>query len=506
MYSISTCFRTRFPQIVLSVALIVLPLQLLLAQDQGFTPGSNRAVKISPVPSKGEIREAADDVEEQYDVKLRSIRRSTDLENLGKLQTALLTETDPAKRYVMLDAAITFASEAGDVTRTFDTIDLLTNEFEVDDAEITQEALETLSKVRRPAPDYYLLAIKGYEAGQQLCDDHQYEPALEFIDLAFKLARQVEETALHLQLQQFEQRWKGWSEAYDQVEKSHETVQKTDQDQQANLAWGRFLCFHKGDWKTGLPYLAKGQDRALAALAQRDLKQPKEFAEILALTEEWSRYAATQSKLEAAAIQKHAFDVGQRGFDTVDPNQLQTFERKMAQWFGATQIWKTTVGQTGIPIGGARANPGTYATVELWVRSTQSVGAVITKREKDAENAIGIEFQSGKIHCYAHGAKHGAATTSPDKYNDGHWHHLAAVKMGNRLTLFCDGQLVEKPAIINPRLVSQAPWRIGYRPVDNRWALDATYARIRISSIARYHVPFEPQLDYAPDRGTIFFK
>lgn len=507
MNSVSSCVRSLLPPALLILVLTLSPPQLLFAQNQGFTPGSNRAVKISPVPSKSEMKKATDAVEKQHDVKLRSVRRSTDLKNLNILLSAILTETEPTKRYVMLDAAVTFASEAGDAIRAFDALDLLTNEFQVDEAKLTQQVLENLSKVRRPVPDYYLLAMRAYAAGQKLCDKHQYEPALELIELAFKLARRVEATSLHVQLEQIEERWQELSEAYAAVKDAHEIVQNSDQDQQANLAWGRFLCFQLGDWKAGLPLLAKGQDQTLAALAKRDLKQPTEFQEILSLSDSWLVYAQKQPETESKVIQTHAFEVSQRGFNTIDPNQLQTFERKMALRFGSTQIWKTSLDQTGIALGGSRANPGIYATVEMWVRSTQPVGAIITKREKDPESAIGIEFQNGKVHCYAHGANHGASTTSTQKYNDGHWHHLAAVKMGNRLTLFCDGQPIDDdPAVINPRLVSQAPWRIGYRAVDTRWALDATYARIRVSSFARYHVPFEPQPDYVPDKGTVFFK
>ncbi len=42
--------------------------------------------------------------------------------------------------------------------------------------------------------------------------------------------------------------------------------------------------------------------------------------------------------------------------------------------------------------------------------------------------------------------------------------------------------------------------------IEQKRPLDATYARIRISGIARHDFPFQPELDYAPDAATLLFR
>lgn len=54
-------------------------------------------------------------------------------------------------------------------------------------------------------------------------------------------------------------------------------VDKAPDDAGANLALGKLLCFTAGDWKEGLPFLAKGGDDPFAQVARKDL-EPKENA------------------------------------------------------------------------------------------------------------------------------------------------------------------------------------------------------------------------------------
>ena len=62
----------------------------------------------------------------------------------------------------------------------------------------------------------------------------------------------------------------------------------TDPDNaQANLTLGRWLCFSGDDWPAGLPYLVKGSDAALAALARRDLAAPPTPAAQVDLADAW---------------------------------------------------------------------------------------------------------------------------------------------------------------------------------------------------------------------------
>ena len=55
----------------------------------------------------------------------------------------------------------------------------------------------------------------------------------------------------------------------------------------ANLIFGRFLCFFKGDWKHGLPCLAIGTNPKLRAIAVKELTNPEGAEAQAGIGEAW---------------------------------------------------------------------------------------------------------------------------------------------------------------------------------------------------------------------------
>src|SRR5690606_27927305 len=49
---------------------------------------------------------------------------------------------------------------------------------------------------------------------------------------------------------------------YEQVAAARKTLDESPTDPEANLLVGKYSCFVKGDWDTGLPMLALGSDAA----------------------------------------------------------------------------------------------------------------------------------------------------------------------------------------------------------------------------------------------------
>ena len=65
------------------------------------------------------------------------------------------------------------------------------------------------------------------------------------------------------------------------------TIETTPTDPEANSAVGRFLCFVKGDWESGIPMLAIGNEETLKNLAERELSMPISAGEQVALGDAW---------------------------------------------------------------------------------------------------------------------------------------------------------------------------------------------------------------------------
>jgi hypothetical protein len=64
-------------------------------------------------------------------------------------------------------------------------------------------------------------------------------------------------------------------------------LEKVRNDPDAATVAGRYYAFQKDDWVRGLELFAIGSDAKLKAAAQKDLSEPKEPAEVLALADTW---------------------------------------------------------------------------------------------------------------------------------------------------------------------------------------------------------------------------
>jgi hypothetical protein len=96
---------------------------------------------------------------------------------------------------------------------------------------------------------------------------------------------------------------------------------KRPDDPQANATVGWFVCFLKGDWDNGLPYLAKAPDKQVRAAAELELQDPDDPAKWAAIGDAWLQ-VARQLRPHAAGIEAHA----RRWFEQAHPH-LEGLER-----------------------------------------------------------------------------------------------------------------------------------------------------------------------------------
>jgi formylglycine-generating enzyme required for sulfatase activity len=77
----------------------------------------------------------------------------------------------------------------------------------------------------------------------------------------------------------------------DGLKKYFKTLEADAGDPAANEAVGIFLCLARGDWKRGLPMLAKGSDTALRKLAELELADPTDAPSQAELGNGWAAQA-----------------------------------------------------------------------------------------------------------------------------------------------------------------------------------------------------------------------
>jgi len=93
---------------------------------------------------------------------------------------------------------------------------------------------------------------------------------------------------------------------YETVKPFAETLRQHPDDPAASLQVGRFLCFAKNDWETGLPMMARGNDAALKPVLDGELRKPAELREQLAIGDLWWNLAAPAAEPDRSRFPQRA--------------------------------------------------------------------------------------------------------------------------------------------------------------------------------------------------------
>lgn len=460
----------------------------------------------SPVPSKKELDAALKSLKSKSGIDVSEIKATEAANVAGSLVSDLAGETDPLKRYAMMSSAMLLASKAGEVSLAFRAADLMSAEFAVEGVRLKADVLTRQSKLRQPLPNFYDLTMLSVQLALESRDAYKFYLAIEVLDDGIGYSKKIPEISITPQLMALKEDLRNSAKEFLNVASAKQKWESGQKNPEAAASWGRFLCLSQRRWKDGLQILSDGPStNVLAELAKRERGGLSDFEDIIAISDAWRSQANGETKPNVISLKRHAWDVGQQGFHIADAKQLGALEIRMAREFGETPIIRTQENENGLSLRGASANVGGLATIEMWIRTSDSDGSIIAKRTNSDDSTVGLLIEGGRICYYAHGAAHSSLQYTETRVDDGIWHHVAAVKILDKLQLYVDGLQAGPSIIIQNENLSKTPWHIGFMMIEQKRPLDATYARIRISAIARYHFPFQPELDYSTDATTLLF-
>ena len=221
--------------------------------------------------------------------------------------------SSPAERYMLLMKGAEIAAAAGDLNLSLQGIDTLDADYDIDTLEAKQKLLDKF--IAAGKPDQLAIAIPTTE---QLVDQ---AVAADRFDIAVVLATTASKAvakskiATHKEVEDRLARRRHdihlLEPIYAAAKKAQETLDKTPADAEANLTVGRWLCFYKGDWTTGLPLLAKGSDEKLKALAEQEIKAPTEADQQVQLADAWWDLAQKEAGIARDSLHLHAGNIYQ---------------------------------------------------------------------------------------------------------------------------------------------------------------------------------------------------
>ncbi len=236
--------------------------------------GSNsiRGDELLPVPADAELDRAVEVAREVYGKAYAEADTSAEKESLARtlLQTARQS-TDSANRFAALRVARDIAALAGSADVAFEVIDQLAKDFGVDARPMK---LATLDKTTTHAAtdEQKLALIRHARYLQDACvADDDFEAAKRAGGISEGIARRARDRNLATEIRARNQEVGQIAEAYTATLGALATLAHDPSNPAANLTFGKYHCFVKGDWDKGLPMLALGSDPVLKDLATTEI-------------------------------------------------------------------------------------------------------------------------------------------------------------------------------------------------------------------------------------------
>jgi hypothetical protein len=244
-------------------------------------------VKRAPVPDEAGQAKALKLIQDLYKADYAKKKPQDLLELSAKLlQEAGETKDDPTARFVLLREARDLAAQAGSAPACLEAIDELAKEYDIDALAMKAEWLAATSRAATatgslPVADACLGLLD-----EALAADN-YELALRLLGTAADAARKARSVQLSSKIEARRKEVQTFQKEFDEVKEARAKLRRTPDDPDANLAVGKYLCLIKGDWKKGVPLLAKGSDAALKEVAEKEADPPAEAEAQVRLGDGW---------------------------------------------------------------------------------------------------------------------------------------------------------------------------------------------------------------------------
>jgi formylglycine-generating enzyme required for sulfatase activity len=254
------------------------------------------------------------------------------------LKQGLESKDDAATHYVLLQEAINLAGQAGAVETAVKAMNELVKIFNVNVAEQQLKTFEAVGRSANTPEANQALAAACLAAMEEAVTNDGYVEAGRLAALAEGAARKAKDLAAITRIQTRMKEVRELQNEFARVKAAKETLFVQPDDAEANLAVGRFLCFVKGDWEKGLPLLAKGSDASLKALAEKDLAQPQEAKEQMAVADGWWDLAEKMAGAQKSRMQERAAEFYRKALPELKGLDKVKVERRVEGFLNAREL------------------------------------------------------------------------------------------------------------------------------------------------------------------------
>jgi len=223
-----------------------------------------------PVPEGAAVEEAEKLVRETFKSDYAKKKQSEQSALARKLVKAAdeMKDNPPAK-FVLYREAANAASRGGDLLTALESSVGMSQSFAVKHSELQLGVLESVESAKT-VPGR-AVAEAALEIAEEAFQGDEYDTALKVLKVGGRAAGRAGITSLGNTVSALVREVEATQKAFQSLEADRKTLAANSNDTAANRALGRFLCLRKGEWASGLPYLAKGGDGKISAAAEKEL-------------------------------------------------------------------------------------------------------------------------------------------------------------------------------------------------------------------------------------------
>jgi hypothetical protein len=221
------------------------------------------------------------------------------------------SKEDPTSRFVLLTQSRDLAAQAGDSATAIRAIDALGRSYEVDAGAMKLAIYASLAKNVKTPEEMVILAKAHLTVVDEALFADKFDLAERANEGAQGLAKRAKQPSLVSRTEAKGREVADRRTKFDKVRKNRELLAATPDNGAANTIVGQYECLTKGNWPEGLPFLARGTDGPLRALALQDLVNPSEPQARLLLGDGWWDMAekeAGATKLVLRARARHWYE------------------------------------------------------------------------------------------------------------------------------------------------------------------------------------------------------
>lgn len=259
-----------------------------------------------PVPGKASQAESLEVVQEEFrsdvDAAADPVAKIELVERL--IAEARNSSSDPDRKYSVLQLAIRVAP---DIPTTMKVIKVIGETFEIDVFNTKATGVWRVSKKARLKDEHAAVASAAYQLILEAIEKDDYDSADKLATIAVTAAKRSKDRAAMKQMRTTEKDLKKLRIQYGKVKEALVVLEKEPDDPDANLLAGKYRCFVKDDWESGLAMLAAGSNQEFQSVADRELQEPQTSDDQLKLADSWYDLAKKSANYKNQIMTRAAF-------------------------------------------------------------------------------------------------------------------------------------------------------------------------------------------------------